>query len=95
MSMDPTEVGNAVKAYLSANPDTNGVLTLGPVASEPTMAALEEIEMLDKVKFGTFDLSPGVLQAIDEGKMLSRSTSSSSCRATCRSNCCGCTSSTG
>ena len=26
--------------------------------------------MLDKVKFGTFDLSPGVLQAIDEGKML-------------------------
>ena len=70
VSMDPTEVGNAVKAYLSANPDTNGVLTLGPVASEPTMAALEEVEMLDKVKFGTFDLSPNILQAIDEGKML-------------------------
>jgi simple sugar transport system substrate-binding protein len=70
VSMDPTEIGNAVKAYLSANPDTNGVLTLGPSAAEPTMAALEEVEMLDKVKFGTFDLSPGVLQAIDQGKML-------------------------
>jgi simple sugar transport system substrate-binding protein len=70
VSMDPTEIGNAVKAYLSANPDTNGVLTLGPSAAEPTMAALEEIEMLDKVKFGTFDLSPGVLEAIDQGKMM-------------------------
>ena len=59
-----------MKASLSANPDINGVLTLGPSAAEPTMAALEEAEMLDKVKFGTFDLSPGVLQAIDEGKML-------------------------
>jgi simple sugar transport system substrate-binding protein len=70
VSMDPTEIGNAVKAYLSANPDTNGVLTLGPSAAEPTMAALEEIEMLDKVKFGTFDLSPGVLEAIDQGRMM-------------------------
>ena len=26
--------------------------------------------MLDKVKFGTFDLSPEVLEAIDDGKML-------------------------
>ena len=70
VSMDPTEVGNAVKAYLSANPDTNGILTLGPTGAEPTLAALEETEMLDKVKFGTFDLSPGVLEAIDQGKMM-------------------------
>jgi simple sugar transport system substrate-binding protein len=70
VSMDPTEIGNAVKAYLSANPDTDGVLTLGPSAAEPTMAALEEIEMLDQVTFGTFDLSPGVLEAIDQGRMM-------------------------
>jgi simple sugar transport system substrate-binding protein len=70
VSMDPTEIGNAVKAYLTANPDTNGVLTLGPSAAEPTLAALQEIEMLDKVKFGTFDLSPTVLEAIDQGKMM-------------------------
>jgi simple sugar transport system substrate-binding protein len=70
VSMDPTEIGNAVKANLSANPDTNGVLTLGPSAAEPTMAALEDSQMLDKVKFATFDLSPGVLQAIADGKMM-------------------------
>jgi simple sugar transport system substrate-binding protein len=70
VTIDPTEVSNAVKAYLSANPDTDGILTLGPTAAEPTLAALEENEMLDQVKFGTFDLSPSVLEAIDAGKML-------------------------
>jgi simple sugar transport system substrate-binding protein len=70
VSIDPTEVSNAVKAYLASNPDTDGVLTLGPTAAEPTLAALEESEMLDKVKFGTFDLSPNVLEALDQGKMM-------------------------
>jgi len=70
VSIDPTEVSNAVQAYLTANSDTDGILTLGPTAAEPTLAALEEVEMLDQVKFGTFDLSPGVLEAIDAGKML-------------------------
>jgi simple sugar transport system substrate-binding protein len=70
VSIDPTEVSNAVQAYLSGNPDTDGVLTLGPTAAEPTLAALEQAQMLDQVKFGTFDLSPGVLEAIDGGKMM-------------------------
>jgi simple sugar transport system substrate-binding protein len=70
VSIDPTEVSNAVKAYLSGNPDTDGVLTLGPTAAEPTLAALEEAQMLEQVKFGTFDLSPSVLEAIDAGKMM-------------------------
>ena len=70
VSIDPTEVSNAVQAYLSGNPDTDGVLTLGPTAAEPTLAALEEAQMLDQVKFGTFDLSPAVLEAVDQGKMM-------------------------
>ncbi len=28
--MDPTDVYNRVKAYLTAHPDTDGILTLGP-----------------------------------------------------------------
>ncbi len=70
VTMDPTEIGNAVKAYLTANPDTGGVLALGPSAAEPTMAALEEMELLGQIQFGTFDLSPSVLEAIDAGKMM-------------------------
>ncbi|MFL5335599.1 MAG: sugar ABC transporter substrate-binding protein [Geminicoccaceae bacterium] len=70
VSMDPTEIQSAVKAQFAANPDIDGVLTLGPSAAEPTLAALEQLDILSKVKFGTFDLSPGVLTAIRDGKML-------------------------
>ena len=70
VGMDPTEIQSAVKAQLAAKPSVNGVLALGPVASEPTFAALKELDVLDKVKVATFDLSPGVLEAVRDGKML-------------------------
>jgi simple sugar transport system substrate-binding protein len=70
VSMDPTEIQSAIKAQFAANSDIGGVLALGPSAAEPTLAALQELDVLDKVKFGTFDLSPGVLEAIRDGKML-------------------------
>ena len=70
VGMDPTEIQSAVKAQFAANADIGGVLALGPSAAEPTLAALEELDVLGKVKFGTFDLSPGVLEAIRDGKML-------------------------
>ncbi len=69
VTMDPTEIRSALSAYLSQNPDVEGVLTLGPIAGEPVMQALEEQQMLDKVQFGTFDLSPAVLEAIRDGRM--------------------------
>ena len=70
VSMDPTEIQSAVKAQFAGNSDIGGVLALGPAAAEPTLAALNELDVLDKVKLGTFDLSPGVLEAIRDGKML-------------------------
>jgi len=70
VTMDPTEIQNAVQAYLMQNPDLEGVLTLGPSAGEPAMNALEQAGVLGDVKMGTFDLSPGVLEAIADGRML-------------------------
>jgi len=70
VSMDPTEIANAVKAHFSGSPDTEGVLTLGPSAAEPAMKALEEMGLMGSVKMATFDLSPAVLQALVDGKML-------------------------
>ena len=67
---DPTSISSAIKAYFSAHPDTDGILTLGPSAAEPTLQALQELDLLQKVKFGTFDLSPGVLAAVRDGKMM-------------------------
>lgn len=70
VSMDPTEIANAIKAHFANSPDTQGVLTLGPTAAEPTLGALEELGLLGKVQLATFDLSPVVLEALADGKML-------------------------
>lgn len=69
IKMDFTEARNAVAGYLQKNPDVEGMLALGPTGAEPALQALEAAGMLNKVKFGTFDLSPTVLQAIGAGQM--------------------------
>ncbi|TSA81809.1 sugar ABC transporter substrate-binding protein [Deinococcus detaillensis] len=66
---DPTGIRNAITAYMQKNPTINGVLTLGPSAATPVLAALEASGKLKTVKFGTFDLSPDVLNALTAGKM--------------------------
>lgn len=67
--MDPTEMKSRTLAYLSANPDVEFLLGCGINAAEPALAALEELGLAGKVKIGTFDLSPGILQAVADGKM--------------------------
>jgi simple sugar transport system substrate-binding protein len=69
VKMDFTEARNAVASYLQKNPDIEGILALGPTGSEPALQALEEAGKVGKVKFGTFDLSATVLQAIDKKQM--------------------------
>ena len=68
-SIDPTDMKGRVSAYLRSNPDTEFLIACGVTAAEPALAAAEELELVGKVKIGTFDLSPGVLQAIVDGKM--------------------------
>jgi simple sugar transport system substrate-binding protein len=69
VKMDFTEARNAVAGYLQKNPDVEGILALGPTGSEPALQALEAAGMIGKIKFGTFDLSPTVLQAIADKQM--------------------------
>ena len=69
VSIDPTEISNAVAARFAAGGEIGGVLSLGPAASEPVLEALETAGVLDKVNVGTFALSPAVLEAIRDGKM--------------------------
>ena len=61
---DPAEVKNRVLAYLSANPDTDAVLTIGPTSANPTITALKENGMAGDIYFGTFDLGPEIVDAI-------------------------------
>jgi simple sugar transport system substrate-binding protein len=67
--MDPTEEKSRTMAYLNAHADTEFMLACGINAAEPALAALDELGQTGKVKLGTFDLSPGILQAVADGKM--------------------------
>ena len=61
---DPAEIKSKVLAYMQANPDTNGILTLGPLSAHPTIAALDESGKAGTIHFGTFDLSGEIADAI-------------------------------
>ncbi len=67
--MDPTEMKNRIIAFFNTNADTQFLLTVGIGGAEPGLAALDEMGLTGKVKIGTFDLSPTILQATADGKM--------------------------
>lgn len=64
---DPAEIQSKVAAYLQTNPDTNGILTLGPTSAHPTIAALNANSKAGAIFFGTFDLSGEIAAAIKDG----------------------------
>jgi simple sugar transport system substrate-binding protein len=67
---DPTDVYNRVKAYLTAHPDTDGILTLGPNSADPVIKLLRDTSSASKYKsFISFDLDSDISQAIKEGLM--------------------------
>ncbi|HVL24538.1 MAG TPA: sugar ABC transporter substrate-binding protein [Thermomicrobiales bacterium] len=67
---NPTEAQQRVDAALTANPDVNGIMALGPTGAAPALAALQAAGKTDAVKLATFDLSPEMLQGIKDGTVL-------------------------
>ncbi len=67
---DPTDSQEKIVAALTANPDVDGILTLGPTGAAPALAALEDEGLLGEMTLATFDLSPEVLEAVRDGNML-------------------------
>lgn len=67
--VDPTVVESKVSAYLRSNPKTQAVLALGPNSAEPALQALQRMGLAGKIYFGTFDLSPVIIDAIRKGQM--------------------------
>lgn len=64
---DPSEIKNRVKAFLTTNPDTDAVLAVGPLSANPTILALDEMGLSGSIYFGTFDLNPEIVNAIEAG----------------------------
>jgi simple sugar transport system substrate-binding protein len=67
---DPDDAEQRVAGALGRDAAIDGLLTLGPAGAPPTLAALRAANRLATVRFGTFDLEPGVLRAIAGGEML-------------------------
>jgi simple sugar transport system substrate-binding protein len=67
---DPTAAQNGIETALKQNPDVEGMLTLGPQGAIPGLKALKSSGKSGSLEFGTFDLSPEILSAIRDGKML-------------------------
>jgi simple sugar transport system substrate-binding protein len=67
---NPTQTQQTVEAALQHDPTIDGILTLGPTGSSPTIKALQDLNKLGQIKLATFDLSSDVLQAIKNGQML-------------------------
>lgn len=67
VGQDPAEIKNRVTAYLSANPETDAILTLGPTSADPTIQAVEEMGLAGDIYFGTFDLGDEIVAAIEDG----------------------------
>jgi len=66
---DPEDTEQRVASALAADPEIDGLLTLGPAATEPTLAALEASNRAAGTAYATFDLTPRVLEAVRDGRM--------------------------
>jgi simple sugar transport system substrate-binding protein len=70
ISDDPASSQTTISDYFAANPDTNIAMTLGPNGANPFYAWLDESGMAGKVKHGTFDTSPEINAAIEDGRTM-------------------------
>lgn len=55
---------DATAKYLANDPSVDGIMTLGSVPAEPALRAIEMAGKTGKIKIGTFDLSPAIVQAL-------------------------------
>jgi simple sugar transport system substrate-binding protein len=67
---NPTQSEQTISAALTSKADVDGLMALGPTGATPALKALKDVNKVGQIKLATFDLSPDVLQAIEQGNML-------------------------
>ena len=71
INQDPTESKNRILSALSTHKDVDGVLALGASGAVSLLQALDSPGVATHLKgAGSFDLSPEILEAVDQGKLL-------------------------
>ena len=69
ISMDPTDTGARILAYVAAHPKVNGILALGAPQCVNIINALRQKGILANYKVGNFDVSPDTLVALQKGEV--------------------------
>jgi simple sugar transport system substrate-binding protein len=67
---DPDDAQQRVAGALAADTSLDGILALGPGGAIPVLAALRTSGHAGTTHFGTFDLDPDVLRAVQNGEAL-------------------------
>ena len=67
VSKDYNDIKNTVLAYMTSNPGTGAVMSVGPTGCDPTIEAIEELGLAGEVVVGCFDLSPAIVQGVIDG----------------------------
>jgi simple sugar transport system substrate-binding protein len=67
---DPEDATQRIKNALGRDAAVDGMLTLGPGGAAPALTALRESGHLGRIAIGTFDLTPEVLAAVRDGRLL-------------------------
>jgi simple sugar transport system substrate-binding protein len=70
VGVDPGRVQTVIQGYLSSNPDTNAILTLGPLGAIPTIQYMTDNDLWGQVMHATFDLDPNTNESIKAGETL-------------------------
>jgi len=69
ISMDPTDTGARILAYVASHPKVNGILALGAPQCVNIINALRQKGVLGNYKVGNFDVSPDTLTALQKGEV--------------------------
>ena len=67
---DPEDAAQRIRGALGRDAAIDGMLMLGPGGAAPALTALRETGRLGRIVVGTFDLTPDVLAAVRDGKLL-------------------------
>jgi simple sugar transport system substrate-binding protein len=71
VDFEPTNIQQRLTAALQSDPQVDGILSGSAVPAEAALPVLDDFEQKGrKIALGTFDLSPGVLEAVENGKIL-------------------------
>lgn len=62
---NPTEAQQRIEAALTANPDIDSIMALGPTGSNMAIASVTALGVSEDVSIATFDLSPEVIEGIE------------------------------